>query len=686
MSTKTKKTNEPVIADFRPFAKAVTARFEQLSKHELYVTDAADGLFEKYLAAFPAGTNPKYRERTVHDCNTCKQFIRRLGSLVAIKDGKLLTMWGGLTAVEHPYEEVAAALDAEVKKAKVLTVFRTKEKAYGCVHNVDAKTGEKHYHLNGTVAKRHFSINPDTDRGEQEAIYQVCRRGLCEIKDGHLDTVLDLIASNGLYRGEEHKPAVIGFRDLKRRFLARDFKADPDGTLFIWENLSDRNARFRNTVIGTLLVDMAEDLDQINVVRVAARKEPLTPDEYLDNCVKAFETKVAPANYKRPTAVITQKMVEQAVETLTTLGLHGAVARRYARLSDVSVNDVLFVDNDTKGKMKDGLTVLLEGSVKKNPPDLKKATKLTADEFVRDVLPGSKSLDLFLENRHQGNFLSLTGADGPERLFKWDNNFGWSYDGDVTDSVKQRVKAAGGKIDCKLRVSLSWFNTDDLDLHAVTPKGTHIHFGNKAGILDVDMNVRGETRTPVENLAFTTLEDGVYKIHVNQYRRRETADIGFAIEVESGGQLHQYSYGKSPKDHEDVACFRLHVKKGELEKIETDLTGGSTSQEKWGVKTETLVPVAAAMFSPNHWGENAVGAKHLIFALKGCKNPGSTRGVYNEFLRPDLEKHRKVFEVLGNKTKCPYADEQVSGVGFTAARGDTVTLVVDGKRAYHLTF
>jgi hypothetical protein len=76
----------------------------------------------------------------------------------------------------------------------------------------------------------------------------------------------------------------------------------------------------------------------------------------------------------------------------------------------------------------------------------------------------------------------------------------------------------------------------------------------------------------------------------------------------------------------------------------------------------------------------------LIFALQGCRNPGETRGIYNEFLRGDLEKHRKVFEVLGAKTKCPASYEQVSGVGFTAARGDSVTVVVDGKRVYTLVF
>lgn len=661
-------TTAPVCTDFTKFAGPVQARFKEMSKDELYVTEVGDDLFDKYLAAFPAGTNPMFRNRTEHDCVTCRQFVRRLGKLVNIKDGKVTTVWGGLNLPE-PYKAVAEALDAIVSAAPVLTVFRTKERKYGETHNYDPKTNERYDHFHGAVADRHHATDPEAKRGERDTIFQVLYRGLTEIKLVDVETVLDLIASNGLYRGEEHKPALIGFRDLLKKYLlVAMFGNEKANKVFVWENLDNRNARFRNTVIGTLLTDLAEGKD-------------------LDLAVKAFESKVAPANYKRPTSVITQKMVEGAVQTLTDLGLHGAIARRYAKLSDVSVNDVLFVDNDARGKMKDGITALLESSVKKATPDLKHATLVNADEFIRDVLPGAKTLEAFVENRHQGNFLSLTGADGPERLFRWSNNFAWSYDGDVTDSVKQRVKAAGGNVAAKLRVSLSWYNFDDLDLHAHTPKGSHVAFNNKMGILDVDMNAGGaQSRNAVENLAFNNLEDGVYRIYVNQYRRRETIDIGFAIEVEFGGQVHQHSYPKSLKDGENVECFKLHVKKGELVKIETELAGGNMSQDKWGVKTETLVPVVAAMYSPNHWGDNQVGAKHLILALKDCKNPGSTRGVYNEFLRPDLEKHRKVFEVLGAKTKCPASDEQLSGVGFTAARGDYVTVVVDGRRAFTMMF
>lgn len=640
---------------FEIFAKAVHARFMEMSQGELYVTSTED-LFEKYLSAFPKGMDPMFRTRTEHDCQCCKQFITRLGITVSLKDGKLTTVWGDLD-LPAPYKTVADTMDDYVGTHPIVSVFRTKEPRYGTDHNYDKVTNQRYNHFHSVVDGKHYTQDVGSRLGEFDNIYQVLKRGLTEIKMSHIDNVIDLIENNNLYRGEEHKTAVLGFRQLLQDYNGTDN--------YIWEHIHNRHARFRNTVIGTLLVDLAEGKE-------------------LDVAVRSFETKVAPTNYKRTTSIITQRMVEDAVGKLNELGLGGAIYRRYARLTDISVNDVLFVDNNVV--LKDNVTALLEGSIKPNNKVTIGTLHLSADAFVKDILPGARSIQLHLENRHTGNFVSLTGSDGPERLFKWNNNFAWSYDGDVTDSVKQRVKAAGGRIDCKLRVSLSWYNTDDLDLHAYTPNQDHVYFANKMGILDVDMNAHSLVRNPVENLAFNNLIDGVYVIEVNQFRRRETTDFGFAIEVECDGILNQYNYSKALRDKEIVRCFKLYVAGGKLVKIQTDLQGGNTSKEKWGVKTETLVPVSLITYSPNHWQGQSVGAKHLIFALKNCNNPEPTRGIYNEYLRSDLEKYRKVFEVLGAKTKCQPTEDQVSGVGFTAARGDTVTAVVDGRRSYNIIF
>jgi subtilisin-like proprotein convertase family protein len=295
-------------------------------------------------------------------------------------------------------------------------------------------------------------------------------------------------------------------------------------------------------------------------------------------------------------------------------------------------------------------------------------------------------MELLVEGSMQNNFVSLTAPayEDSGRLFKWNNDFAWSYNGNITDSIKEKVKAAGGNVtNAKLRVSLAWFNFDDLDIHITEPGGNRIYFGNRSGKLDVDMNAgRGTTRTPVENVSWTVVQDGRYKIEVDQFSRRETADNGFVIEIENAGRLSQFSYKSAVTGRVQVG--NLEIRNGVIEKFTPGLgmVGGSISQEKWGVSTEKYAVVNTVMYSPNYWDDNAVGNKHWFFMLDKCLNDQPTRGIYNEFLNGNFEKHRKVFELLGDKTKCPVDDangkpvEQLSGLGFSSTKGDSVKIQV----------
>ena len=56
---------------------------------------------------------------------------------------------------------------------------------------------------------------------------------------------------------------------------------------------------------------------------------------------------------------------------------------------------------------------------------------------------------MLLETKHASNLVSLIAPVDPTsgRLLKWDNNFSWTYNGDMADSIKERVKAAGGAVE-----------------------------------------------------------------------------------------------------------------------------------------------------------------------------------------------------------------------------------------------
>ena len=78
-----------------------------------------------------------------------------------------------------------------------------------------------------------------------------------------------------------------------------------------------------------------------------------------------------------------------------------------------------------------------------------------------------------------------------------------------------------------VQVSLMWNNFNDLDLHIVCPSGERIHGGNKiskcGGELDVDANVRPESKKPVENVHWPegTAPAGKYQVYVHHYKKHK---------------------------------------------------------------------------------------------------------------------------------------------------------------------
>lgn len=674
-----------MVDKFHVFASAVRKRFEELAQEPLFVVNSdRDAVWDRYLTAFPAGSNPVFRERTEHDCSCCRHFIRDIGNVVGIQNGALSSVWD-LNGLPSPYQEVADAMSAYVKGLSIRDVFLTWQAKHGTATNHGLINGKSITFAHFAVeAPRKFVVDRkviDQKRGDIRTTAQVMARGLTELTPEAIATVADLIAQNALYRGQEFERAVLEFQQLQARFLGAD-AASRD--LLAWTLLDSPAARFRNTVIGTLVQDLSAGTD-------------------LEAAVRSYETKVAPQNYKRPTALITKGMVEAAMKTVHELGLEQALERRHARLSDVSINSVLFVDNAVQGEMKGGLKGLLMEEVKPAPFDPKKAEEIGVGEFMKSVLPKVTGLRVYLENSALGNFVSMTApvhADS-KSLFKWGNDFAWSYDGNVTDSIKDKVKRAGGQVEnVAMRVSLAWSNYDDLDLHLFTPDNDHIYFAQKSGrfgrsggTLDVDMNAGGpRSREPVENVRWVRPPgDGAYRIGVHQFAKRESVDVGFVVEIESAHGLDSLTFDKALPQGQQQAVAALTVEGGRITKVQpgAGMVAGSISQEKWGLKTLDLVRVNSVVLSPNYWDDHAVGNKHWFFILEGCKNPLPTRGIYNEFLSSKLEKHRKVFEVLGDKTKCPVVSDQLSGVGFSATRQDRVTVVATGpklNKAYTIVF
>jgi hypothetical protein len=696
MLSETEVTQSIAPGVFDEFAQAVNRSFQNLSvRPQVFVVDVTgDALFAAYLAAFPEGTNPMFKVNTEHECSTCKHFIRRVGNVVAVgPDGNLLTVWDEAAELRDAHGVVAGVIRDMVMQAPIVDLFRTgtKETRFGAelTRSLDADKQVitwRHLHT-GELPRALVSNTPDQVRGDYRTTVQVFERGLVELNTAAVGTVLDLINANSLYRGEEFKPAVMEFQRAQAEFLG--LATDKERNLFLWTRATGPASRFRNTVIGTLVQDLSEG-------------------KPLEAAVGGYETKVAPQNYKRTTALITPGMIKTAMATIEELGLESALERRFAVMADISVNDVRWVDGKAKPLMKGGIgDVLMQHanitSAAVSPKDIPTAENIGVDDFMDVILPNVKGLEVFFKGEHAGNLMSLTAPvdPAPKQLFRWNNDFAWSYGGNVADSIKERVKAAGGKVEGGiLRVSLSWWNHDDLDLHIIQPSARgvdsvadRIYYGSKrghtGGVLDVDMNAgHGSTRVPVENVFWVkVMPDGPYKVVVNNYQLRESSNPGFVIEVENAGKLSHFSYNKKVEHKQDIVVAVLHMKAGVIEKVEMGdpaITASNISQEKWGLKTEQFAKVSAVTLSPNHWGDNAVGNKHTFFVLDGAVNDEATRGFYNEFLHPRLEAHRKVFEIIADKTKCVPTAGQLSGLGFSSTKKDAVLVRVDKRRLFNV--
>ncbi len=675
---------------FNAMRDAVNAQLAYMTENstELYTVELnKDELYNEYLTSFPNGTNPLYRERTEHDCACCRNFIRNIGNVIAIIDGKLVTVWD--IELSDFRQVVADALSLFVRQHSdsIQNVYRHWETRVGTSHNFEPMSNgeqKKWEHFYYDLPAKFVNAEAGSFLSASRANKEVLERSVREIDPYACELVTDLTAQGSLYRGDEFKPIVAALVKAQTEFARIAKLNDPlKEQLFFWEKSIELGiqGRFRNTSIGTLLTDLSEGRD-------------------LEEAVKAYEVIVAPENYKRPTALITQKQIDEANKTIVQLGYEDSLYRRPARLEDITVNNVLFADRDAQKKMKGNALDLLSPTKANNTSKLDKVEEVSIDDFIANILPKATSLEVMMENRHVPNLVSLVAPVYPDapNMLKWPNNFSWSYNGELADaSIAKLVKAAGGNVDADVRGSLAWFNGDDLDLSIEEPDGHVIYFGDKksyrtGGFLDIDMNASGvDSRTPVENIAYadsSRMLEGRYRVRVKNFRQRERIDFGFVFEFEHFGNTIKFDYKDALQNGRSIVVLVFEYSHSHGVKIIEAIEAAEPSRQEWGITTHQWSKVAMVLNSPNHWDGTAVGNKHVFFMIEGCQSPDKIRGFYNENLASELNEHRKVFEALGSKLKADPTDDQLSGLGFSSTQRNALLVKVSGSfnRVVKVTF
>lgn len=712
-----------IMSEFKQFSDKIKSRFSDLQKYKLFKSSVCgDTLWDAYITGFKKEDDPIFRDpnSSTHTCNNDKNFIRKYGNVVALNEKEeILTMWDGIE--EGIYKNSANKMSALLSSSPIQDVFiETYDELNKCNYEKNNKkqfsfklgieTSFKQYtqeevnkygrveygktyqfnHFNAILDKQFVDMSGNSQASilsNYRANKEVLKRGLDEISLDALYLVRDLISQKSLLDGTAHLTKLNSFIDIKLKYDKAKHKDN-----FCWNNYQFQYSRFNNELIGTLCNDISKGVD-------------------LEKACQDWNKRVDPANYMKAVAPITKKQIEEAKKFVQEQGYEESFNRRFATIDDINVDEILHTNSTTSTKTNsvfDSIT-----ATKKVSSNISFGKEMTIEEFMQN-LHNYSSVELMLENRMQSNLVALTTANEESKNpFKWDNKFSWTYNGNLAgvSQLAQMVQSKGGRVDGVFRFTHSWNrlepNQSLMDLHVFLPThnghvgGISDNYGNSErvgwnkrehhktkGVQDVDYTYEApKGYIPVENITFpdiSVMPEGTYICKIHNWSYRKSGGKGEA-EIAFNGNVYQYVY-PATKHKEWVTIAEVTLKNGQFSIKHILPLASETQKEIWNLKTNELHKVNLICYSPNHWGDNNVGNKHVFFMLEDCKSDEALRSFHVENLNSELLQHRKVMEVLGNSTKLEPAEKQLCGVGFNTTVTDEVIVRVNKKQTIKIKF
>lgn len=666
---------------FIQFSTEVSRRLEALAKTHVPVTIPAitgEMVWESYLEDIPDEHNPIFRTRRYYDGSADKHFVRNAGHVFFIEPTTLevTTIWS--LEGDSYLHKVARGLHSSLMGAfdidaslPLAHVFRLP--ILGSAPNVDREDSSitwHHFHANlRRIAK---TYDADSIRGEANTTMQVLQRALDDGYYDALEIVQELITEGQLYRGGTYKKLVADWLAC----IERKRSLPPVKHRLMIAAMARGKAnqyRFISSAIGTLVKQIAEGKE-------------------VEEAVASFEAMVAPQNYKRSSAVVTSAMFKRARAEIDALGIREALERTGATVVDIEENAPI-LHQAHEAPALDVLDEIEEEVAQAiDAREVASAIQVPVTE-LESLISGASKVEVAVTSSMTSNRIAFTkpAIEGAPEILGHANEFGWTYiNSATTDAIRERVAKAGGKVDAPLRISLAWHNADDLDLHATSNDG-HVYYGDpehRHAELDVDMNAGtvDNAEDPVENIVYTSeaplLEERGVEIQVDNYHKRDSLNGGWTFQIATENYGTVEVTGKTNVR----TCLRARVRNGALEVGEDKRRAkGSEIVVGESIPSGLWTPVKLIVNSPNHWGSDEFGLRHMVFLTEDYEIETPTRWLYTELLNPALRTHRKAFELLGSRLSIP-ADKMkdaARGYGFSVTSGQTVPVRItshNGRR------
>ena len=374
-------------------------------------TTNVENLYDIFLAGLPEDVRQHYT------CRACRDFVNRYGGLVTIDPdvGYLSSAMWDFNPPEF-FKKAVYDMKTAIVNAKVTGVFLTSERRLGI-----PKTGIwEHMAVELPTYDRCFRHNPrictaDQKMAEKKEDYKMLRNAIMKYKRSTVESAVNLLQSNSLYRSEKFLGIAQWFLDIVNR--SRTGKEPYDSRHFanmVWLKVATAPAGFchiSSSMIGSLLDDIENGMD-------------------FDTVKRRFDEKMNPTKYQRPKSAPAAQNVARAEEIVAKLGIANSLKRRFARLEEVQKIWVPKVDIP---KTSGGVFSNVKTKESQNQPKplIGHGTTMTWDKFQRTVLPNAKKIEVKV-GYGRDSFAALVTAADPDAppILQWDteenrNPFSW---------------------------------------------------------------------------------------------------------------------------------------------------------------------------------------------------------------------------------------------------------------------